>query len=840
MSRRQTSRPNVFSRMWSKALASDRRKASSAMRPRVRPRLEYLEDRLVPAVIDVTTTADIPLNQLAPGQVTLRDAIQIANTNGDASNTINLTVAGTYNLSLAGTAGETDNQAGELAIFTNVNANQSGLSLTIQNTSGGSVAINANNQSRVFDINPGNVITNNNAILSAVTINGVTIENGFVTDAANPDGPNASGGGIRDQGPVDLTLNNDVITDNAATADGGGVAMENVVSTKWALTLNSTTVSNNHAGDAGGGVEEDGTGIVNINNSTIANNTCLNQGGGIWLDAIKGGTATLTVTNSIVSGNTAGMLGGGIGNAGNGAVSILNSTIENNFTPGFGGGFSDEPAFDMGNDTDTLAVQNSLFLNNSAGASGGGIDYEGTALTITNSEIKGNAAGVNGGMSIGGMNANSFGKGGGLFINTGTLTLTNSTIADNMTTLGGGGIYFATIGASAIRSTTIVGNTALNNAGGTMGGGIDETIFSPAPTLSLVDDTITGNFASIGGGLFEGAASGLTLQNTILAQNLASTTGPDFDDPNNPTGADLGGNLIGIGNPTIFNSGNTQQGTSTNPLNPLLGLLTNNGGTVAGAAGAQMTVETEAELPGSPAIGKGVNNNIAQDERGFPRTNTFDVGAFQFQNVTLQLHIGVQPVLGLRTTQTAQVTVTNTSGNALPADNTLLTVTASGGLDIGGAQTFTVGPLGAGQSQTFTVNVTATTLGTPTLTASVTSPDATPSSVSTSAAVSVVTLTPPPPPTHTPVGTLSLFAFGLGPTGIDLFEVDQAGDIFALPLGGGSPIFLNSALHLPVAVLQKGQLLAMLAGSNGQEFVIDIINPFLTSVEAAVLAALHL
>jgi hypothetical protein len=195
------------------------------------PQLECLEDRVVPATIDVNTTADIPLNQLQPGQVTLRDAIQIANTNGAASNTINLTVAGVYNISLAGTPGQIDNQAGEFAIFTNATANQSGLSLTIQNKSGGNATINGNGLARVFDINPNNVVPAGNVVLGTVTINDVTIENGTVTDAANPDGPNASGGGIRDQGPVSLSLNRDILTNNSATADGGGVAMENAAST---------------------------------------------------------------------------------------------------------------------------------------------------------------------------------------------------------------------------------------------------------------------------------------------------------------------------------------------------------------------------------------------------------------------------------------------------------------------------------------------------------------------------------------------------------------------------------------------------------------------------------
>ena len=96
-----------------------------------------------------------------------------------------------------------------------------------------------------------------------MTITGVTITNGI---AQPNDFAAGSGGGIRDQGPISLTLNNDLITNNYATADGGGVSMENSpVSTPWALTLNNTTVSDNHAGDAGGGVETDGTGKVIIN-----------------------------------------------------------------------------------------------------------------------------------------------------------------------------------------------------------------------------------------------------------------------------------------------------------------------------------------------------------------------------------------------------------------------------------------------------------------------------------------------------------------------------------------------------------------------------------------------
>jgi hypothetical protein len=63
--------------------------------------MEGLEERLAPAVFNVHSTADI-LNPPA-GVVTLRSAIQQANAT-PGSNTINLTVAGTYKITLAGAA----------------------------------------------------------------------------------------------------------------------------------------------------------------------------------------------------------------------------------------------------------------------------------------------------------------------------------------------------------------------------------------------------------------------------------------------------------------------------------------------------------------------------------------------------------------------------------------------------------------------------------------------------------------------------------------------------------------------------------------------------------------
>jgi hypothetical protein len=566
-----------------------------------------LEDRVVPAVFNVNSTADI-LNP-PTGTVTLRSAIQQAN-NTPGTNIIQLTVPGTYKITIPG-ANTGTNASGAFAILPSA----SGGSLTIVNTSRGQVAVDGNHLDRVFDINP-----KLSTAQFTVKLQGFTIENGV---ASPGDGAAGSGGGIRDQGHTSLILTNMVVTNNKATADGGGISMENTASTNWTLTINNSTISNNHAGDAGGGVEGDGSGVININQGTrITGNTSLNQGAGIWLDAIQVGTvfqgSTLNVTGTLIADNralAAANFGGGIGNAGNGTVTILNSTIEDNFSGGEGGGFADQ------NNQGRLVVQDSLFLGNTAVGDGGGIQEGGSSTMILLTEVNNNSSG---------------GVGGGVFANGTTLVVKRATFADNVASGDGGGIEVETTGSgsagSLIAEATVTGNTALNNAGGN-GGGIDLAA-ALTGSVSLLNDTINANFATNGGGVFWAGTKGsaVSVQNTIIAQNFAAT-GPDA---NNPAGTftDVGGNLIGIsgsgsGN-TGFTSASTQKGTVANPLDPLLGPLGDNGGPAIGANGYTMTLETEAPLPGSPAIGKGlVNGSLSLDERGFTNVvnGTIDVGA---------------------------------------------------------------------------------------------------------------------------------------------------------------------------------------------------------------------
>jgi hypothetical protein len=580
---------------------------------RTRLGLERLEDRWAPAVFNVNSLADI-LNPPS-GVVTLRSAIQSANTTS-GPNTINLTLAGTYQITLVGTPGETDNAAGEFAIFS------SGGNLTIQNTSGGFVAVDGNGlNNRVFDINP-----SASATAFLVTMRGFTIENGTALDSANPDGPNASGGGIRDQGSASLTLNNMVLLNNAAVADGGGLAMENAVSAPWTLTLNATQVLNNHAGDAGGGIESDGSGKVLVKNgSLIQGNSALNQGGGLYLDAIGTESANLTMTNTLVTNNAATGAGtgtgGGISNAGNGIVSITGSTIANNLSASTGGGYSDVNG--LGN----LVLSNSLFAGNSAVGNGGGLFVTGSREAITSSAIQNNHSGV---------------LGGGLFAGGVLVYVLDSTFSGNTSSGSGGAIELETSGAgsnaSAITNTTIAYNRALNNGGGANGGGVDASALFTGDIL-LEGDTITNNLATTGGGIFWSGAGGTNfkIENTIIAKNLTVSGGPDASSSSPFT--DDGGNLIGISGSGSGNSGftaaSTQSGTPPSPLDPKLGPVQLNGGPTVGALAQPGVLLTEVPLTGSPVIDKGVLSGAqGTDERGYLRPDESgegpDIGAVEY------------------------------------------------------------------------------------------------------------------------------------------------------------------------------------------------------------------
>ncbi len=281
--------------------------------------------------------------------------------------------------------------------------------------------------------------------------------------------------------------------------------------------------------------------------------------------------SNLTLSGSTLSGNSALFAGGGIYNR-VGNLTITSSTISGNSTDGRGGGIVN------GADSN-LTITSSTISGNSALSAGGGIESSGN-LTIASSTISGNSAVA----------------GGGIQHIVGNLTITGSTISGNSAY--GGGIL------NGFSITTITNSTISGNSGG--------GIFVGG-TTTIINSTISGNFD---GGIVIGPGTA-TVIGTIVANSLG--------------GGDVIGTLSGAHNLIEDGSGGL---SDTIIGDPLLGLLTNNGGPTF----------THALLPGSPAIDAGDPTFSPPpdfDQRGAPFVRVFDdpsapgggidIGAYELQ-----------------------------------------------------------------------------------------------------------------------------------------------------------------------------------------------------------------
>jgi hypothetical protein len=348
------------------------------------------------------------------------------------------------------------------------------------------------------------------------------------------------------------------------------------------LTHGSTYFEN------GGGILNDHA-ILTMDRCAVQNNqVTYGYGGGIYNDGSEG-HATLTILNSTISLNDGDHAGGGICNA-DGTVTIMNSTINDNIAA-----HHDFPVGD---------------------GQGGGICNGGT-MVITNSIVSYNSAGVRTEFPAG--------FGGGIS-NSGTMTITDTAITNNSTYLGGGGI--ANGGTLTITGSTISGNLAeaylegkpLGRAGGISG------------PVTLINSTLSDNFAPVGGGGLEG--SGIIKSSTISGNRNGgiSTNAMEIGDTilDGNTNANIDGTATSLGYNISSDDGGgnlTGPGDQIN-TDPMIGPLQNNGGPTL----------THALLPGSPAVNAGDPNFTPPplyDQRGSPFVRVFngriDIGSFEVQ-----------------------------------------------------------------------------------------------------------------------------------------------------------------------------------------------------------------
>ena len=262
-----------------------------------------------------------------------------------------------------------------------------------------------------------------------------------------------------------------------------------------------------------------GTWALELRDLTIRGGRTSVVGGAVLMQ----GGSDLTLTRTMMADNQAG-IGGAVVAVG-GDVTIVDATFSTNVSALFGGAawIDSSPAVSITGSTFTGNVSGMVCCGSANVAGAGGAlaltnerSVPGAQATIADSTFTGNDAreGPNGG-GVGGAIAAGTGvtiSGSVVDDNGSTLTqygggiaiidagdgssIVNSSITGNRALLGGGGVWVGPEGRLLIESTTVSGNTVSDPAG--LGGGI--LAFDTAADLDLVNVTVSGNTSTVGGG----------------------------------------------------------------------------------------------------------------------------------------------------------------------------------------------------------------------------------------------------------------------------------------------------------------------------------------------------
>jgi len=322
--------------------------------------------------------------------------------------------------------------------------------------------------------------------------------------------------------------------------------------------------------------------------------TTIDGGGGDRVLSLgEGGAVHVDIAGVHITHGTTSSSGGGI-LAGGAVVSISDSSITDNQAGVDGGGVACDQVC-------ALVISGSRITRNRAVGYGGGIEeIISSALTISNSTIASNHAML----------------GGGIYYCESPTNISGSTISDNIADTDGGGLF--PIGPTTVINSTISGNIAGGRGGGLFayeddGSGSGEPCVYGGASLQLTNATVVRNSATEGGGV-AAHSGGCTkigcnfsayhayLANSLIAANSATASAdcasladgdPAFVTVNDAL-ISAGHNLIGDGSGCLPAGADPtdQIGTAAAPIDPLLGPLGDN-------FGPTLTIGL---LPGSPAL----------------------------------------------------------------------------------------------------------------------------------------------------------------------------------------------------------------------------------------------
>ena len=295
-----------------------RRRSTNRGTPRS-PRFESLETRNLLAVFTVSLFDDEFDGDHSAGDLSLREAISLANDNNEADAI--LLASGRYQLTLTGNESLTPrNEFNDLDIHGEVQ---------ILGTSASEVTIDANGIDRAI-ANFGQLTLSDLTITGGYTMasGGGVINHGElqVTRAVIEGNEASIGGGIASDGPR-LTVEESWIDANLADIGGGIAATERADAPAPAeVTIVSSTISHNRAFGSGGGIML-GVADATLTASTVSGNAAGENGGGVWLNAVTSSSSVDLASSTIVE-NDAGENGGGVAvGASVGLSAVVHHTI---------------------------------------------------------------------------------------------------------------------------------------------------------------------------------------------------------------------------------------------------------------------------------------------------------------------------------------------------------------------------------------------------------------------------------------------------------------------------------------------------------------------------------
>jgi len=207
---------------------------------------------------------------------------------------------------------------------------------------------------------------------------------------------------------------------------------------------------------------------------------------------ISGGTVEINHCN--ISGNSTDYDGGGIRNSG--ILTVNDSTISNN-QANHGGGI-----YNSG----TMTINECAISGNSAEMGGGICCSDNTTLTVNNSTISNNSTSIFGG--------------GGIFCYNTTLNMNNSTISNNSGIFGGGLWLRDTL--AMINNCTISENESEQDGGGIL----NDNSYYDDGMLTITNSIITDNQTlSSGGGIYNDAWAFFNMNDCSISNNRAESDG---------------------------------------------------------------------------------------------------------------------------------------------------------------------------------------------------------------------------------------------------------------------------------------------------------------------------